>query len=370
MIKSLLSVLLCLWVFPLQAESDEYTPFYTYPIKRVNLLKQIPTKHSITKESLQKWDNLLSNYLDYQPFMSGKGVRIFAYLYAAQADFAFLSGSIEGQFSGSIDPVSLGIIRLFYPRFPKPQGMVTDEYSIVLAQMIVEKYKKGMQTENAAQKETIGYFSVQKWGYSHPDLGHNILGWLPWYISPFALRLTPAPPSLSNKTFWSDQLQAVLEANKKASEEQKKRAIYWGNFFEKAGGGWIELANDYLFSHPVEMEKLLYVRHFLASGIYDTLIVTFEAKYTYSVPPPYLENKTIKPLVPVFNYPSYPSVHAMTSSLSATLLGHFFPENAKHWKELAEQIGQSRIWAGVNYPIDIVVGESTGEKIFQQLSAK
>ncbi|MCH9627546.1 MAG: hypothetical protein S4CHLAM2_11870 [Chlamydiales bacterium] len=366
MIKSLL----CLLFFPLLANGIEHTPFYTYPAERVDLLKKIPTKHSITEESLKKWDHLLSNYLDHQPFMSGRGIRIFAYLYAAQADFAFLSDSIEGEFSGSIDPVSLGIIRLFYPRFPKPRGMVTDKYSIVLGRMIVEKYKRGMQTENAAQKEMAGYFSIQRWGYSTPNFGRNILGWLPWHISPFVLRLTPAPPSLSNKAFWSKQMEAVLEANKNVTEEQRKIAVHWGDFFEKIGGGWIELANTYLFSRPIEMEKLLYVRHFLTSSIYDTLTVTFEAKYTYSILPPYLENKAITPLLPVFNYPSYPSAHATTSAMAAALLGHFFPENAAYWQDLAEQIGQSRIWAGMNYPIDVKVGESTGKKIFQHLIAK
>ena len=345
----------------------EYNPYFDYSDKKLKAIERLDSKHIVTKQSLEKWDLLLTNYLHKRPFSPGRAIRLFTYLYLAQADFAYISQKIHGEIKGSFDPVSFGLIRLFYPLFPLPKSMISDEYSIILGQLVIEKYKQRLQREEVSERELENYFSFHHLGSRNPDFGKNILGWLPWMLPPFATKFTPAPPGIDNKQVWKAQLEAVLKANKNASEKQKKIAEHWGNFFEKNGGNWIQIANDYLLSHPVDIDKAIYTRRLLTIAIYDTLIAAFEAKYTYLINPPYLEDRNILPFVDVFYYPSYPSVHAMVSYVSALILSHFFPDHTKEWIDLALEVGQSRIWAGVNYPIDVKAAIHVGKELYQRI---
>jgi len=352
---------------PTRVEENLYEPYYQYPSERLKEIKSIPTELVVTKASLEKWDLLIENYLNERPFSPGRTVRVFTYLYAAQADFAFLSQEIYGEIKGSLDPLSLDLIRLFYPFFPVPKSMITDEFSIVLAEMVIEKYQKRLKREEESEQQMSDYFSVQHWGTVKPDFGKSILGWLPWILPPFSLKFTPAPPNINDQSFWSAQLNDVLEANKNVTEEQKKIAEYWGNFFEKGGGNWLQIGNDYLLSHSIDLDKVMFVRGTLSSAIYDTLITAFEAKYTFLIPPPYLRDRNIVPLVDFFYYPSYPSVHTMVSYISALMLGHFFPDKKEDWINLAERIGQSRIWAGVNYPVDVSTAQTVAKILYERM---
>ena len=351
---------------PFRVEENLYEPYYEYSTEQIKEIKSIPTEFIVTKKSLEKWDALLADYINTLPFSIGQAVQVLTYLYTAQADFSYISQEIHGEIKGSLDPVSLETIRLFFPLFPAPKDLAADEFSIILARMVVEKYKKRLKREESSEKEMADYFSLHQWGENEPVVGKNILGWLPWVMPPFSLKFMPAPPPLTNQSFWSLQLEEALHAYQNATEEQKKFAKHWDSFFQREGN-WLKTANDYLLSHPVDLDKILYVREYLSFAIYDAMITAFQAKYTYLIPPPYLKNKKIVPIVEFYNYPSYPSVNAMVSFVSAYLLGHFFPDKKQEWFELAEKISESRIWAGVNYPIDIEIAEKGAKIMYRRI---
>lgn len=350
---------------PLHVEENLYEPYYDYSAEKIKEIIALSTHLNVTKESLRKWDLFLENYL--HTFSAGKAVRVFTYLYAAQADFSYISQEIHGEIKGSLDPLSLKIIRLFFPFFPAPETMVSDEFSIALAEMIIAKYEARLKREEISEKEMTEYFSVEQWGGAQSALGKNILGWLSWVLPSFSVKYTPAPPSLNDYSFWDEQLKLVLKAYENITEEQKKFTEYWGGFLEQGGGSWFKISNDYLFSHSIDLDKILYIRMYLAFSAYDALITSFGAKYTHQIPPPYVRNKKIVPFVEYFYYPSYPSAHAMVSFVMAHLLGHFFPEKKEEWLQLAEKVGQSRVWGGANYPIDIEIAKKVAESLYVQI---
>jgi undecaprenyl-diphosphatase len=58
--------------------------------------------------------------------------------------------------------------------------------------------------------------------------------------------------------------------------------------------------------------------------------------------------------------PSFPSGHALYAFMMATLLGHWFPRYRIIFFLLAGFIGWTRIYLGVHYPTDVIVGGLLG----------
>ena len=58
--------------------------------------------------------------------------------------------------------------------------------------------------------------------------------------------------------------------------------------------------------------------------------------------------------------PSFPSGHAMYAFMMATLLAHWFPKSQIIFFLLAGFIGWTRIYLGLHYPTDVIVGGLLG----------
>ena len=48
---------------------------------------------------------------------------------------------------------------------------------------------------------------------------------------------------------------------------------------------------------------------------------------------------------------------------SAMVLAHLFPRDASALMALARESGESRIWAGIHYPMDIAAGQQLAERV-------
>ena len=48
---------------------------------------------------------------------------------------------------------------------------------------------------------------------------------------------------------------------------------------------------------------------------------------------------------------------------SALVLGHLFPRDASALVALGRESGDSRIWAGIHYPMDITAGQQLAERV-------
>jgi len=66
------------------------------------------------------------------------------------------------------------------------------------------------------------------------------------------------------------------------------------------------------------------------------------------------------PLIKVPNDSSFPSGHAATSFACATVLTAYEPRLAPLWIVLASAVAFSRVYVGVHYPLDVIVGAALG----------
>ena len=68
-------------------------------------------------------------------------------------------------------------------------------------------------------------------------------------------------------------------------------------------------------------------------------------------------------VVAVPNSPAYPSEHAVAAGAASAVLSYIYPDDAKLFEDMAQQAGQSRVLAGVQYPSDVAAGLALGKAV-------
>ncbi|MEZ4861421.1 MAG: phosphatase PAP2 family protein [Caldilineaceae bacterium] len=179
-----------------------------------------------------------------------------------------------------------------------------------------------------------------------PQAGH----WGTWVLSSSAELRPAAPPDAATSAQELAELQTMMAANDDATKAQ---VLYWN-----AGAPtyrWLELALDRFAKGPPS-PRVARGLALLNVAIYDAIVATWEAKYTYNRPRP----QGITPLIEMPASPSYPSEHAAAAGAAAAVLSYLFPDEADFFAAQAQAAGQSRLYAGVHYPSDVDAGLALG----------
>jgi membrane-associated phospholipid phosphatase len=98
-------------------------------------------------------------------------------------------------------------------------------------------------------------------------------------------------------------------------------------------------------------------------AIYDAVIAAWDSKYTYNRRRPSQLDPQLSTVIPNPHSPSYPSEHATVAGAAATVLSYLYPAERTTWETLAEQDGQSRLLAGVEFPSDVAAGLALGQQV-------
>lgn len=96
---------------------------------------------------------------------------------------------------------------------------------------------------------------------------------------------------------------------------------------------------------------------------FDAFIASQDGKFTYWYIRPSQLDPGIVPLFPIPNFPSYPSNHSTFSAARGEILAYLFPTRADFIRAVAKEGGDSRIWAGIHYPMDNVSGVNLGKSV-------
>jgi len=101
----------------------------------------------------------------------------------------------------------------------------------------------------------------------------------------------------------------------------------------------------------------------IAATQFDAFIASQDGKFTYWYIRPSQLDPGIFPLFPVPPFPSYPSNHSTFSAARAEILAYLFPTRAETARAIGKEGGDSRIWAGIHYPMDNVAGVNLGHAV-------
>jgi membrane-associated phospholipid phosphatase len=188
--------------------------------------------------------------------------------------------------------------------------------------------------------------------------------WKPWVLASGS-ELRPGPPPA-----WDGpQLAAELAELKAFARTPKTNADAF--FWEYAAGGlrhywyWSQQTDRLVQEAQLAGNQPRTARVYALESVarYDATIACWDAKYTSWLIRPSQLDPTLTTLFPNPNHPSYPSAHGCLSTSATTLLGHLFPREREALVTLANEIGESRIWAGIHYRSDVTAGTELGRAV-------
>ncbi|SCY30218.1 phosphatase PAP2 family protein [Alkaliphilus peptidifermentans] len=114
------------------------------------------------------------------------------------------------------------------------------------------------------------------------------------------------------------------------------------------------LLSLFLFFYPKEEVRLIGTK-MMISLLTTVLIVQF-IKRTVNRPRPYITFSDIIPINPPNCSYSFPSGHTCAAFSMAIILSKNFPPHSLVFITLAIMVGLSRIYLGVHYPTDTIIG--------------
>ena len=140
-------------------------------------------------------------------------------------------------------------------------------------------------------------------------------------------------------------------------------------FWEHGAGGrrnywfWGEIADRLVLESQLNAPWA--ARAYALTNIagYDAGVACWDAKYTYWAMRPAQLDPEFVTVIPAPPHPSYPSAHSCLSAAQAGVLGHLFPTAAAQVTALADEAGESRLWAGIHFRSDIDAGLALGEEV-------
>ncbi len=187
--------------------------------------------------------------------------------------------------------------------------------------------------------------------------------------SPSQFRPTPPPPC--------DSPQVVAETaivhnfpravpGTPAIFATNYKAVYWQS--PEGLTVWpYRYADKWMFEDRLDQNPPRAARVYALIGAvqFDAFIASQDGKFTYwYIRPPQLDPAVV-PLFPVPNFPSYPSNHSTFSTAKTEILAYLFPTRADFIRAVGKEAGDSRIWAGIHFPMDNAAGVQLGKSVAQ-----
>ena len=201
-------------------------------------------------------------------------------------------------------------------------------------------------------------------GFVDPPLEPLAGTWAPWVI-PSVVGARPGPPPAYGSPAWQAEVAAVQEAVARRTPAQEVAAHFWagGPGTVTPAGLWIEIARDLIRRDGLGSAPAARMLALTSAALHDAFVCCWDAKFAYWVARPITADPHLAVLFPTPPFPSYTSGHSTISSAAATALGHLFPADEYDLRRRADEARDSRLWAGIHFPIDNEVGASKGAAV-------
>jgi membrane-associated phospholipid phosphatase len=179
--------------------------------------------------------------------------------------------------------------------------------------------------------------------------------WQTWVLTS-ASEQRPGPPPDRPETI--RELLVVRDALANPAATAAQQLAYWNAGSPNYRWQQIAMANTGLTSFPGFRALAL-----MNVAIADAEIAAWDAKYYYNRLRPSQADRSLVTRIPTPDSPSYPSEHAAAAGAAAAVLSYLFPGNAQAFSDMAEQAGNSFVYAGVQYPSDVSAGLALGQAV-------
>jgi hypothetical protein len=188
--------------------------------------------------------------------------------------------------------------------------------------------------------------------------------WQTWVI-PDVVAARPAPPPTYGSPAWQAELAAIREAVARRTPAQEEAALSWagGPGTVTPGGLWVEIARDLILRDELDLPHAARVLALTSVALHDAFVCCWDAKFAYWMARPITADLDLNVLFPTPPFPSYTSGHSTISAAAAGVLGHLFPADEYALRDRAAEARDSRLWAGIHFPVDNEVGAASGAAV-------
>jgi len=344
--------------------------YFSYQESEVAELRKWDSQFRMTINDLYKWEEKAYELVGQNKLGSTEAGRLYAYLTTAQKDAAYLSFNTHGEFKGNIDSVSAKTLCLFFPEDCASLSLAleTDPYSEELAQIVIKKVLSRIDEDKHGTRTYERPQGDQYWIARGVANGKTAGSWKTWWLSSgseFPLSIPPAFGTAED----ARQLEIVRQVHSNLDDQKKLAIAYWsgGPGTKRNAGLWLDKTGALLREVGADLEKTLELRALIATILADVDITAAHYKYTYWTQRPFMRDNAIKTYMPTPNYPGYPANATAIAAAAATCLAHYFPDKAATIETLAKEAGNSRIWSGIHFPVDVEQGADLGRSITREV---
>jgi membrane-associated phospholipid phosphatase len=206
-----------------------------------------------------------------------------------------------------------------------------------------------------------GYWQPTPPAYVQQPLDPLAGAWTPWVL-PSGDAYRPTPPPTWGSPAWQAELQAVQEAVAGRTPEQEAAVQFWAGVpgTVTPAGLWTQIARDLVVRDGLDLPQAARALALTTVAMADAFVCCWDAKYTYWSARPITADPSLDVLIPTPPFPSYTSGHSTISAAAATVLSHLFPADAADLADQAAEAKNSRLWAGIHFPIDNEMGATGG----------
>jgi hypothetical protein len=172
------------------------------------------------------------------------------------------------------------------------------------------------------------------------------------------------PPKVGSEAF-QNQIALVRKRANKASISDIQIAQKWADGIGTFSpcGRWNQLIESHIFSSDMSLKHKLRAVSTAQAAMYNAGIACWTVKYSFWVPRPSQVDSSINAHIKIPNFPAYPSGHSCFSWAAVKSLEKDFPSISARLRRFAAEASESRIIAGVHYPMDCAAGKHLGSFI-------
>lgn len=175
---------------------------------------------------------------------------------------------------------------------------------------------------------------------------------------------SPPPPTCTSAEFRA-ALAEVRHISDTRTPEQLAIAQFWAmTTGSLVAGFWNGQVSDLVTRHRLNERRAAHALAFTNMTAMDANIACHDGKYTYWLIRPFQADVSITTPIGRPNHPSYPSNHACVSGAFAYALGALLHNERARLAAMADQAGESRIFAGIHYRFD----KDAGLRLAQQVT--
>ncbi len=176
--------------------------------------------------------------------------------------------------------------------------------------------------------------------------------------------MRPEPPPALGSAEFKKALEEVKSIDRTGNNEQWRIAQYWGDGLSTytPPGHWNEIACNMIAENKMNELRTARTLSLLNMAMQDAGICCWDTKSFYFYPRPSQIDPSIK-TIGTPNFPSYTSGHSTFSGAASEVLAYIFPQAKTQFDAMALEASNSRIYGGIHYRFDCVVGLRCGKAI-------